>query len=176
MNSIFNISAYSSGNTYNKHDIITFTGTFNGLTVVGGYLYCVADGVTGAFDATKWAGYILDNGDVKPIFLWTPSYNNTIDNAPKTTVIKYGDGYESRIPNSINNNLINYNLSFDKINVDELTAIEHFLTQRSSNESFIWVGRAPYVRNFRFIAREWTNEEVFLNNFTLNVKFEQVVN
>ncbi len=176
MTSIYNILSYDSGTIYNKHDIITFTGTFNGLDIVQGYLYCVSDNTTGAFDNAKWNGYMNDNGLIKPVFIWIPSYNNTVESAPKTTIIQYGDGYESRIPNIINNNLITYNLIFDKIAISELTAIIHFLTVRNSTESFVWYGRAPYVRNLRFVAREWSDEEVFQNNYTLNVKFNQVVN
>ena len=91
-------------------------------------------------------------------------------------VIKFGEGYESRIPAGINNLLFNYNLVFDKINTSELTAIIHFLTQRAGVESFIYFGRPPYVKALRYVAREWSDEEIYNDNYTLTVKFEQVVN
>ncbi len=176
MRSIYNVTAYSTSTVYNKNDIITFTGTFNGLNIVGGYLYCIADGATGAFDSTEWIGYISDNGDAKPYFTWTPAYQSSVNNTPKVRLLKYGDGYESRLMDGINNSLISYELKFDQIEINELTAIIHFLTVRTGTESFVWFGREPYIKQLRFVARDWTDQENFNNNYSLTVKFDQVVN
>jgi phage-related protein len=177
MNTIYNISAYNASNTYNKHDIITFNGTFNSMVITNGFLYCLEDGTTGAFSNSKWGGYIIDDiNGTKPFFLWTPSNANTVTNTPKTRVLKYDDGYESRIPNAINNNLLIFDLRFDNRTINELAAITHFLTERNASESFVWVGRPPYSKNFKYVAREWKDTENFVDNFSLDVKFEQVVN
>lgn len=175
-NSIYNINAYSTSTNYSKHDIITFTGTFKSLVIVNGYLYCIADATTGTFNEDDWDGYISDNSSVKPKFLWTPTKDNSVENAPKVRILRLGDGYESRVPNGINNNLLIYNLSFRTIDTSEATAIIHFLTTRNGQESFIWQGRPPYVKNLRFISREWNDVEVFTDNFDITTKFEQVVN
>ena len=176
-NSIYNLSNYNSSNTYSKHDIVIRTGAYKTMTLNNQYLYCLEDGVTGAFDDTKWGGYILDDiNQTKPHFIWTPSYQSNVKNAPKTRVLKFDDGYESRIPNAINNNLIEIDLQFENRTLAEITAITHFLTDRNAAESFIWAGRPPYSKNLRYIAREWNDGENFVDNFTLTVKFEQVVN
>ncbi|RTK99176.1 MAG: hypothetical protein EKK57_10160 [Proteobacteria bacterium] len=175
-NSIFNIQQYNASNAYTKYDIISFTGTFRGLSITNGYLYCIVDSATGTFNELHWDGYITDNLDIKPKFLWIPTVGNSVDSAPKVRVLKMGDGYESRIPNGINNNLLSYNLSFDNLSTSEATAIIHFLSNRNAQESFIWQGRPPYVQNLRYICREWNDTEIFTDNFSIRTKFEQVVN
>lgn len=175
MNSIYNINAYDTGVSYKKHDIISYTGTLNTMEITNGFLYCLYD-TTGAFDSNAWSGYILDGTEIKPLFLWTPTKDNSVESAPKVRLLKLGDGYESRVPNGINNNLISYNLSFENLTTDEMTAIIHFFTTRNSCESFIWSGRPPYLQNLRFMAREWNDTEVYTNNFQIRTKFEQVVN
>ncbi|CAK0749972.1 conserved hypothetical protein [Gammaproteobacteria bacterium] len=176
MNSIYNVTDYNVSTVYNKNDIINFTGTFNGMTIVGGYLYCITDGTTGAFDSTKWIGYISDNGDIKPYFTWTPSYQSTVNNTPKVRLLKFGDSYESRTPDGINNSLLSYELKFDLLEINEMTAILHFLTVRYGVKSFVWFGREPYIKQLRFVARDWNDVENFSNNYSLSVKFDQVVN
>lgn len=176
-NSIYNISSYNSSNTYNKNDIVIRTGAFRSMSLVNQYLYCLEDGVTGSFDDSKWAGYILDDiNQSKPHFFWVPDYQSNVKNTPKTRVLKFDDGYESRIPNAINNNLLEIDLSFGNRKLSEITAITHFLTERNATESFVWGGRPPYSKNLRYVAREWTDVEDFVDKFSLNVKFEQVVN
>lgn len=176
-NSIYNLSAYNASLTYSKHDIVIRSGSYKTMTLNNQYLYCLEDGVTGTFDDTKWGGYILDDiNQTKPHFIWVPNYQSSVKNAPKTRVLKFDDGYESRIPNAINNNLIEIDLQFEGRTLVEITAITHFLTERNAAESFVWAGRPPYSKNLRYVVREWNDSESFVDNFTLTVKFEQVVN
>ena len=175
-NSIYNINAYDSLLTYEKHDIVVFSGTFKNLSISNGFLYCVEDSTTGTFDENDWDGYVTDSSSIKPKFLWVPTKDNSVNSAPKVRVLKFGDGYESRVPNGINNNLITYDLSFESLTINETTAIIHFFETRNAQESFIWAGRPPYVKNLRYVVREWNNREIFTNNFSISAKFEQVVN
>lgn len=178
MNNIYFNSPYSSSNTYNLNDYIGYSGYFRGTIPVNpsGFLYANQNSITSTFDDTKWEGYVLDNGDTKPNFTWIPSYQNTVNNQPRVQVLKFGDGYESRVPDGINVVLPIYNLRFENRDVNEATAILHFLSQRQGAESFIWNGRPPYQRQLRYVCREWNDTQNFDNNFTIEAKFEQVVN
>lgn len=178
MNSIFNINPYSTTTLYNKFDIVSYSGYFRGTIPVSpsGYLYANQDGISGAFNANQWEGYALDNGDTKPYFFWNPSYQNTVNNSPRVQVLKFGDGYESRVPDGINTTLTSFNLRFENRSIDEATSILHFLTQRQGAESFVWNGRPPYSKQLRYVAREWEDVEEFEDSYSVTVKFDQVVN
>lgn len=124
-----------------------------------------------------WLGRGVDSyGIDKPQFSWSPSYAGTFDNAPRVKVIKFGDGYEQRAKDGISSVLLNLDLVFDNRDINECSAIEHFLNAREATESFLFTPPPPYSKKKRFVCRTWQNSNVFYNNFAIKVKFEEVSN
>lgn len=121
-----------------------------------------------------WNGYITDKGESKPYFTWIPSYSYNVDNQPRIKKIQLGDGYTQRSPDGINNILPVFNLEFN-CDINEVTAILHFLTERKGSESFIWLAPAPFGTLGRFVCEKFSNVQPFYNNYTLNCTFERSI-
>ena len=120
-------------------------------------------------------GYIIDQNENKPYFIWIPSYNISADFQPKIKSIKFGDGFEQISPDGINNNLFVENIEFNNRDLNETTAILHFLYYRQGAESFVWITPAPLVNQFRFKCKQWNYKQNFYNNYNIIAKFEQSV-
>lgn len=176
--SIYNIPLFEAGRVYYKHDIIKYTGVFNGLTLVSNYLYCISEHTsTSSLNYTKWGGMVAYGGVTRPNFIWTPNYNNRVTNPVKIKKITLGDGYEIRSADSITPILLEYEMPFEKRSRDEITAITHFLTERAGVESFVFGGRPPFQLNKLFVCEsDFVNTEEFENTFSLSCKFREVVN
>ena len=124
-----------------------------------------------------WDGYILQNSSYVPYFFWKPSYSSTVDFAPRITRIKFGNGYEQRIPDGFNTNLININLTFDQRTEKEAISILHFLTIMNGQTAFIY--NVPEVLsknsfNTKFICPNWNTTYNFYQNYTISATFEEV--
>lgn len=171
MASIYNISTWSTGTTYSKNDIVKYG------TTTTYYFYSLVDnnvGIAPAISSNTWGGVANLNGVDKPVFNWTPSYNFNVSSAPLVRSIRFGEGYEQRLREGLNNNLIKIDLNFDKRNLKEATAIIHFLSERAAAESFIFTVPDPYSVRKLFVARDWAVSQVFINNFTVTAVFEEV--
>jgi len=128
---------------------------------------------------TNWDGYILLNGNLLPNFWWKPSYNAKIINTPKIKINKFGNGYEQRITDGINSNLIEINLMFENRSELETVSILHFLKERNGQESFIYniptiFSKSSSNLNTRFICPEWSPSYISYNNYAIDVKFMEV--
>jgi phage-related protein len=177
MNTIYNIAAFAPSTAYKKHDIVKYSGTFNNLTLAGKYLYCTTDHTSGATpDAAYWNGVIVANGQIKPIFFWSPNYKNKTTNTPRVRKVILGDGYEKRAEDGLGNKPITYDLSFENRSQSEITAIAHFLDARGAVESFVFTGRIPYIATKFFVCEEFMITEEFENAYTLTCQFREVVN
>jgi phage-related protein len=166
--SIYNISNWAATTAYSKHDVVKYQSAF---------YYAKANHTSGgSFDSSKWHGTTLFNSETKPLFPWVPSYNSNVEKNPNVKLIRFGDSYEQRIPNGINNNLLNLTLSFDKKSDDEATAILHFLERREGIESFVFTPPKPYNTQKKFICRGWVEVFAFFNNHTIRASFEEVAN
>lgn len=175
MNNIYNIQAFTASTNYEKNDIISYSGAFGTLVVANVYLYCLeAHTSSGTIDSSKWGGIVVFNGKIKPHFFWEPNYDNTASPQPKVRKITFGDGYELRMEDGINALLIQYNLAFKNRSESEVTAITHFLTQQKAVTSFVFKGRPPFYTNKLYVCEEFSVDESFKNNFTLNGSFREV--
>lgn len=168
--SIFNIQAWASATLYSKHDIVTN----------GDYHYYAltphTSGPTFAGDAAYWGGVTTDeNGATKTEFIWTPSYNSTVNNQPKVKAIQFGDGYEQRIQDGINNVLLEIDFAFESRGIAEATAILHFLYTRQGVEPFMYSPPPPYNRAKRFVCPQWGDTANFFENISVRAKFKEVV-
>ncbi len=173
MASIYNISSWSSAVAYSKNDIVKYS--------IGGieyFFYSLANAnvnSTPAIASNFWGGVsTFANNITKPLFIWTPSYGFNIDTQPLVRVIRFGEGYEQRLKEGVNNALIKVDLSFEKRNLKESTAIIHFLTEREAAESFIFTTPEPYNIQKLFVARSWNMSQSFANNYNVKVAFEEV--
>lgn len=172
MASIYEINAYDSG-TFSKNDIVSYAS--GGDTT---FWYSLVDGsITSnpTLTNTSWGGYTTYNTKVVPHFFWVPNYSPTISSEPKVEVIKFGDGYEQRTPQGISANLIVLDVTFDKRDEMETTAIAHFLNQRGAKEAFAFMPPSPYASMKKFICRKWDITMNFQDNYSIKCSFEEVV-
>ena len=139
MASIYNIQTWQnsagSQGPFKKNDIIK--------TEDGAYWYATKDHnltLTPALTTLEWGGNISIEVDgsatINPYFFWAPSYNFSISHSPKIVELAFGDGYGQRLKDGINNDLLNFQLSFENRNEKESTAISHFFQQKEAYKSF----------------------------------------
>jgi len=171
------IPSWNSGGTYNKYDIV--------LGSDNRYYYSIIDSNTNN-DPTvlsnlqfDWDGYISLNGVLYPNFWWKPSYNANVKNSPKIIINKFGNGYEQRINEGINNNLINFSQVFENRNEKETVSILHFLKERNAQESFVYNLPTIYSKNFsnlttKFTCLNWESSYISYNNYTISCEFNEV--
>lgn len=168
--SIFSITDWATSTLYRVHDPILY----NDL-----YYYALTEHTSGGsfdtdLDNGKWGGITTDeNGETKPIFLWTPSYRSNTNNEPRVNQIQFGDGYSQRLEDGINNVLLNLELNFDNRDLNEATAILHFLYVRKGVESFLFTARPPFGKQKRFICKQWSDTSNFYNDISIRARFEE---
>jgi phage-related protein len=145
------------------------------------YYYCTqahTAAQTPAADSQYWGGYksMSIGGVNKPIphFYWVPSYAPSISSEPKVRSIKFGDGYEQRTPEGINNDLLSISLGFDNRKETEATEIAHFLHIRKAHEAFAFLPPKPYSSMKRFVCRKWDLSVEFEGTYSLKATFEEV--
>lgn len=73
---------------------------------------------------------------------------------PKVRAAKFGDGYEQRVPEGINNNLQKWSMAFTKRSGTDVDAVYDFLEARGGWESFDWTPRGEATAR-RFVCRKW---------------------
>lgn len=161
-NSIYNIQDYNPAITYLKHDIVK---------VGSNFYYAINDAPANAL-ATHFAG--TKGTQNTPVFLWVPSYNGQKNISPRVNSVQFGDGYEQRSPNGINNILLKMDYVFSERSLSEATAILHFLNQRKGVEWFYFTPERPYNQEKKFVCKEWTDTEVFYNNHSIRASFQEV--
>ncbi|MBE8597923.1 phage tail protein [Xenorhabdus sp. BG5] len=108
----------------------------------------------------------------KPEFKWRPQDNYEVSHEPRVKVIKFGDGYEQRIKDGINNQLKKYQLSFVE-KADTGRAIDEFLRARGAVESFTWLTSDDNQLR-TFVCRSWTVNRQWLM-WSISCVFEEVV-
>ena len=151
----------------------------------GRFYYCILahTNVSGTIrtpvaDSDYWGGYktyaVGTLNTVVPHFFWVPSYAPSISSDPKVRSIRFGDGYEQRTPEGINNTLISVSLSFDKRTEIEATEMAHFLHIRQGQEAFSFLPPKPYSSTKKFVCRKWDLSVEFEGNYSLKATFEEV--
>lgn len=166
--SIYSISNWSAG-TYNLWDIVRQPANTNN------FYYSLTDGNTDtpSTSSALWGGLSSFNGNLKAKFIWRPSYGITTEHEPKTMEVKFGDGYEQRVVNNINNDLIKLQLTFDLRTEKESAAILHFLYARRAQSSFLFTPLPPHDIEKLFICKNFNDTYVYYNNHSLSCIFEE---
>lgn len=124
--------------------------------------------------STSWDGLGTFNGLTYPRFFWKPSYQSTVNHQPRVVTIKFEDGYSQRIPQVINSDLLQFDLTFDLRDSQEAEAINHFLHFRKGSKAFLWTPFAPYNEQRLFICSTWNTTFQFYNNYTVRAQFDEV--
>lgn len=118
------------------------------------------------------AAFLCLEKEKMKVFKWAVRPNVTDTAAPKVKIIKYGDGYEQRIKDGINNNLRVYNVEF-KVPTEEALLIDKFFNHCGGVEPFLW--RSPSLNRFiKIKCPKWTNK-VDHTVTTISATFEEVV-
>jgi len=177
MASIYEVSAWAgTPNTYKKNDTVKH----------GEYYYYALQDVpvdqTPAVVSAYWGGRITvpisDHAGASnitaPHFIWTPAFNLSVNHRPKIKSVKFGDGYEQRMPDGIHTDLIGISLTFDGRDIRESAAILHFLESRKSTEFFFFTPPSPYSTRRKFICRDFTSSLVSQGVLNITANFEQV--
>lgn len=168
---IYDIDDWAASTYYQKNKIVKS----NNL-----YYYAITSHTSSASLAADIAsnlmgGRISYNGQDKPFFIWKPSYRGTVDSEPKIKKISFSDGYEQKLNDGINNILPSINLSFENIDLDEVTAILHFLEIRSGSESFVFLPQAPRGSLSLWTCEKWSDTLNFYNNYSIQCRFDRSI-
>jgi phage-related protein len=174
MASIYNIAGWvDTSKKYYVNDIVSVGDRF---------WYCIKDHTSSAVN-TPEIGSIYWDGSVNitiagasktwPLFIWSPSYNLGIAHEPRVLTIQFGDGYEQRLTDGINNDKLSFTLNFDKRNKQEATAIIHFLASKSGRDPFFFKAPEPYGVMKKFICTQWSSTLQFDDNYTVSATFSE---
>jgi phage-related protein len=175
---IYNIRKWKSGTDYLVNDIVWYRLTSGGVDRKF-YWYATADheaSVSPSLSNAQWAGVKYDNRTTsnKPFWFWKPSYNLTVNNQPKVTAHQFGDGYEQRVVDGVDNILLQGSVSFDTRNAKEARAMAHFLQQRKGQESFVMLLPPPYNLEKLYVAGDWTTSFNFYDNYSIRMNLREV--
>jgi phage-related protein len=173
------VPAWNSASTYNKYNIV--------LGSDNKYYYSIIDSNSGASNnptnpanlQVEWDGYIVINGNLTPNFFWKPSYNIEAISKPRVKINQFGNGYQQRIFDGINVNLIEFNIIFENRSELETVSILHFLQQMNTKQSFIYNLPTIYSKSTSnlttmFICPEWSASFVSYNNYSVKANFIEV--
>jgi phage-related protein len=173
------VPTWSAATTYNKYSIVQGSDNRYYYSIIDNNVGAGNNPVTSSNLGVDWDGYILLNGSLVPNFWWRPSYDANIRNTPKIIINQFGNGYEQRINDGINNNLINFILRFDNRNEQETVSILHFLGQRNGKESFVYnlptiYAKDPLNLKTRFTCMNWESIYASYNNYQISCEFREV--
>lgn len=173
MPSIFDtVNTWSNANTYSIYEIVNYNNLVY-YSLTNGNFNQIPTSTLG----TQWNGQILVGSTSVPNFFWKPSYSSQIMHSPRVLRLKFGNGYEQRIEDGINSNLISLDLTFENRDENESTAILHFLQARNGKESFVYNVPSIYSRTTfptRYLCSSWNSIYNFYKNYTIRMTLEEV--
>jgi phage-related protein len=104
-------------------------------------------------------------------FTWQPAYNANVTKAPRVKTAVFGDGYQQRAADGINQILQAWQLSF-QLSKTDIDAIDTFLSTKNGVTSFTWTpGTGSEIK---VVCREWSRNIMSPHVGSLSAKFEQV--
>jgi phage-related protein len=105
-------------------------------------------------------------------FTWSPSYGVNLTMRPNVKRVSFGDGYEQRQTFGINNQPEVWSLEFRGRTSGDAQAIDVFLREAGSVNSFEWT--SPSDTNGRFVCDEWSRSKDEPDAETVRATFRQV--
>jgi len=188
INSIYDIGKFNPVVTYRKNDIVQVPiyigGGTKGIPKEINYYYALKtfknESPVHASGRPKlnnefWGGNARVNKIVRPQFLWKPSYNATVEHAPRVITVTFGNGYEQRTQDGIYNGLINFSATFEMRTEKETRAIVQFLRARRGAESFGTQHLPPIYADVGFeklfVCSSFNSTFTFFDNYTIKATF-----
>jgi phage-related protein len=104
-------------------------------------------------------------------FGWMPDESWSGQKKPSISATKFGDGYEQRVSNGINNTPKQFKLKFTKSTL-ECIGIDRFLSVMNGKNSFEW--RNPLGIKNNYICKEWNVSRVNAAVLSVSATFDQV--
>ena len=187
-NSIYNVPIHDKNAAYSVNDIVMVRQNIGGSNIpkILKYYYAIkavpATGGAGVSFAnlTYWGGYTFINYASVPQFLWTPSYNLSVNHSPRVNSVVFGNGYEQRTPDGIYTGLIKLDVTLDLRNQAESSAMLHFLRIRKASESFTVKNLPPIyadgTHKKRFICPTFSSNFAFHDNYSIKTSFVETNN
>ena len=102
-----------------------------------------------------------------------PKYNYTISRQPVVNVVSFGDGFEQRLTEGLNQNPITLNLKFDLSQTDSTTAINFLNARITDGASFTFLVPNENVTK-NFVCLSYNTAVPFLNRVLLTCTFREV--
>jgi|TARA_R110000751_G_scaffold126970_1_gene229001 phage-related protein len=187
-NSIYNVPIHDSNAAYVKNDIVMVRQNIGGSNIPKSlrYYYAIktvpATGGSGIspVNLAYWGGYSIINNASVPQFIWTPSYNLSVNHSPRVNSVVFGNGYEQRTPDGIYTGLIKLDVTLDLRNQAEASAMLHFLKVRKASESFTVKNLSPIyadgTHKKRFICPTFSSNFAFHDNYSIKTSFVETNN
>ena len=105
-------------------------------------------------------------------FTFTPSFTASLEEQPIIRRVKFGDGYEQRLPYGLNTQPKKWSLQFLNRTDTERNNILTFLRARGAAESFDWTDPNSYAG--KWICAQWNLSQVSCNFNNITATFEEV--
>ena len=102
-----------------------------------------------------------------------PAYNTRITNKPSVNIVKFGDGFEQRLKDGLNQNPLSVNLTFELSQTDADTAIT-FLNARIDDGASFDYTLPSETSSRKFICHSFPRTIPFLNRVRLSCVFREV--
>jgi len=108
-----------------------------------------------------------------PFPIANPKYNYTITRQPAVNVINFGDGFEQRLTQGLNQNPITLNLKFDLSQTDSTTAVDFLNARITDGASFTFLVPNENVTK-NFVCQSYPTTVPFLDRVVLTCTFREV--
>ena len=109
----------------------------------------------------------------KLLFIWAPLRDASTSAKPRVRKAQFGDGYEQRSKDGINNDLRPHSLKF-RYRDSIINQIEKFLEDRGGVESFLYSHKKAPVK--LYVCEEWNRTDIDFNTSEISATFREVVN
>ncbi len=106
-------------------------------------------------------------------FTYTPDFGAQVTIKPRVRKAQFGDGYEQRMADGINNRPQTWNLQFVNRDNSDTAAILSFLATRNGVEAFDWTPPNEETA-IKVVCREWNKTVTKANLNTVAATFDQV--
>ncbi len=105
-------------------------------------------------------------------FTWTPDIGSTEERSPRLRAVQFGEGYEQRAADGLNNDMRKRGLSFTGRSAAESAAIAAFLEARGGVSSFDYAHPGDSSR--KYVCKTWRISDSAYGVRTITCDFQQV--
>lgn len=93
------------------------------------------------------------------VFTWVEDHDASTKTKPRVTRVQFGDGYEQRIREGINNQLSEHSVKFSLLDLTTYNEIINFFESHGGVTAFDW---APHGQaTGKYVCDEWTSKFAF---------------